>query len=608
MTKNRIIGVIGNASLKDNEKKRDLSFQLGKLIIDNGYSIATGGMGGIMEIASSGAKNSSKYQEGSIIGVLPDYSTENMNEYVDIVIPTGMGLGRNIILASMCDAVIAIGGGAGTLSEMALAWQMGKLIIALDSEGWSSNLKSVKLDKRRPDKVFAATTPDEAIKILNDKIDDYPFHFSGVKKSTIDKQDAINMIKKRYETDGKLEFLGSGDEGYVFRDDNYVFKIITNSDIRLYWRMKALSEDIDGKSLEYLFPFDVDFNGNCIFIRYDYVRTQPYRGGKPNHLVNLAKELKSIGWVYTNFHPKNIRIKTTDNKPIIVDIGYSFEPYSNELFRKMCRRMFVSSLIGDRTNIEQYLSETNHSEKFMGLKDFDFKPEKIQSEFKEFFNKINTIGKKDILNPMILSTVEKLEGVNSILDFGSGHGDISKILKENGYKVTAYDPNSKLYEKYKERYYKDIPFLDRKELNKLTEDNSKFDMVILSLVLCSPLISDGKDRESAVNDIMNDVRSLSNRYVLVAICNPLYTNRESSIIQDRFVGEDFSYHEKRKITKKIHVSNNKREDYHRPLSYYEQLFLDNDMKIKRIDQTQGTHPNEKEEFQSDFMLFLLEVM
>jgi len=608
MSKRRIIGVIGDASVEENEKKKEFAFQLGKLIIDNDYILATGGMGGIMEKASLGARDSSNYQEGKVIGVLPDYSTENMNEYVDTAIPTGMGLGRNIILPSMCDAVIVIGGGAGTLSEIALAWQMGKLIIALDSEGWSSNLKSVRLDKRRSDKIFSADTPKDAINTLNDKVDEYPFPFSGVKKSKMSKQEAKKVIKRQYKIEEELECLGSGSEGYVFKDNNHVFKVISNNNISLYWRMKALSEDIDKKRLEYLFPFDVDYDGNCILIRYDYVRTQPYVGGKANHLVKLAKELKSIGWVYTNFHPKNLRIRTTDNKPIIVDIGRSFEPYSKGLFRKMCRRMFVSSMIGDKTNIKQYLSETNDSEEFLGLKDFDFEPEDLQSEFKEFFNKVTTVDKKDILNPLILTRVEKLNGIRSIFDFGSGQGDISAVLRDHGYKVKAYDPDSSLYEKYKEKYYEDIPFVNRDEMKGLIEGNEKFDLVILSLVLCSPLISNGKDRENVISDIMNDVRSLSKKYVLVAVCNPLYSDRKKSIIQDRLLEEDFSYHEKKKITKRIYVSDSKRKDYHRPLSYYEQLFLDNDMVIKRIDQTQGSNPKDKEMFQSDFMVFLLEVV
>jgi len=71
----------------------------------------------------------------------------------------------------MCDAIIAIGGGSGTLSEIALAWQMNKMIIAIDFDGWSGNLKSMRLDKRRLDMIFEAENAQNAVEILNSNIE-----------------------------------------------------------------------------------------------------------------------------------------------------------------------------------------------------------------------------------------------------------------------------------------------------------------------------------------------------------------------------------------------------------------------------------------------------
>ena len=98
--KKNIIAVIGDANIEDDTKKQEVSFELGKLIIDNGFILATGGLGGVMEYASRGARASEKYNEYSIIGVLPNYTTEYANQYVDIAIPTGFGLARNFILIS----------------------------------------------------------------------------------------------------------------------------------------------------------------------------------------------------------------------------------------------------------------------------------------------------------------------------------------------------------------------------------------------------------------------------------------------------------------------------------------------------------------------------
>jgi uncharacterized protein (TIGR00725 family) len=71
------------------------------------------------------------------------------NPWVDIVVPTGMNFARNVVLVAMSDALIALGGGAGTLSEIALAWQLRLPIVAVDvGSGWSSRLGGQALDLR----------------------------------------------------------------------------------------------------------------------------------------------------------------------------------------------------------------------------------------------------------------------------------------------------------------------------------------------------------------------------------------------------------------------------------------------------------------------------
>ena len=177
----QIIAVIGNANIENNIEKQKISFELGKLIIDNGFILATGGLGGVMEYASKGAKSSKIYTENSIIGVLPDYNSENANKYVDIAIPTGFGLARNLMLISMSNAIFAVGGGSGTLNEISASWQMNKLIIGLQVNGWSEKLCGKALDERRNDIIFCAKDAQEAINLLNSKISYYQIRkFTGI--------------------------------------------------------------------------------------------------------------------------------------------------------------------------------------------------------------------------------------------------------------------------------------------------------------------------------------------------------------------------------------------------------------------------------------------
>ena len=116
-----------------------------------------------MEAVSKGARESERYREGDVLGVLPGYNATAANEFVDIVIPTGMGLARNAVVTSTADVVVAIAGGAGTLSELAMAWQLGKRIIALGEAGWAAKLAGQMIDTRRKESILAAQTVDEAI-------------------------------------------------------------------------------------------------------------------------------------------------------------------------------------------------------------------------------------------------------------------------------------------------------------------------------------------------------------------------------------------------------------------------------------------------------------
>jgi uncharacterized protein (TIGR00725 family) len=121
----RIIAVIGGrrtekALLKEAE-------EVGRLIAGNGAVLVCGGLGGVMEAASRGAKG----EGGLTVGILPQNDAKAVNQYIDIPIVTGLGIGRNVVIARTADALIAVGGEYGTLSEIAFALQMGKPVIGI---------------------------------------------------------------------------------------------------------------------------------------------------------------------------------------------------------------------------------------------------------------------------------------------------------------------------------------------------------------------------------------------------------------------------------------------------------------------------------------------
>jgi uncharacterized protein (TIGR00725 family) len=122
------IAVVGAADAGDEQTW--LAEEVGAALAEAGAVTVTGGLGGVMEAASRGAKS----RRGQTLGVLPGDDRLAANGWVDIAVATGMGELRHGLVVRSSDAVIAIGGGHGTLSEIALALKMGKPVIGLG--GW----------------------------------------------------------------------------------------------------------------------------------------------------------------------------------------------------------------------------------------------------------------------------------------------------------------------------------------------------------------------------------------------------------------------------------------------------------------------------------------
>lgn len=164
----KTVGIIGDS----NEVKthNDTAENMGRLIALSGYTLVTGGRQGVMAAASRGARSVNPRPETArVIGILPGLNKNEGNSFIDYVIPTGIGWARNQIVVLSSDVVVAIGGGAGTLSEMAYAWAYNKPVIAFNiKQGWSTKLAGEKIDYKRNDSVIKVSSPEEAIKIIND--------------------------------------------------------------------------------------------------------------------------------------------------------------------------------------------------------------------------------------------------------------------------------------------------------------------------------------------------------------------------------------------------------------------------------------------------------
>src|SRR5216117_1994365 len=125
MSHRTIIAVVGGSTCTSEEA--EWATAVGRLIAKGGAVLLCGGLGGVMEAAARGAQQAG----GLTLGILPGADPNEANPYIDVPLATGMGEMRNALIVRAAQAVIAIGGGWGTLSEIALAQRIGTPIVGL---------------------------------------------------------------------------------------------------------------------------------------------------------------------------------------------------------------------------------------------------------------------------------------------------------------------------------------------------------------------------------------------------------------------------------------------------------------------------------------------
>ena len=127
---------------------------VGRLLAFRGATVVCGGLGGVMAAAARGVQAGG----GVSVGLLPDWNPDEAAAEISIALPTGMGEMRNALIVRACRGMIAIGGGYGTLTEVALALRLGRPVAALAS--WE--VRRAHADEPDP-AIYKATGPEDAV-------------------------------------------------------------------------------------------------------------------------------------------------------------------------------------------------------------------------------------------------------------------------------------------------------------------------------------------------------------------------------------------------------------------------------------------------------------
>ncbi len=144
------VAVVGGSQASAAEERA--AAHIGRGLAEKGAIVICGGRTGVMEAVARAARAAG----GVVVGLLPGRSRLEGNPYLTVALPTGLGEARNALVVLAADVVVAIGGGYGTLSEVALARKMGKPVLVVEGSGLARRLADWAND-------LAVVSPEEAV-------------------------------------------------------------------------------------------------------------------------------------------------------------------------------------------------------------------------------------------------------------------------------------------------------------------------------------------------------------------------------------------------------------------------------------------------------------
>jgi len=231
--------------------------------------------------------------------------------------------------------------------------------------------------------------------------------------------DIKRIIVDNFSIDEKSLFFLDSREGIILTDGKTVFKCLTlfnehndllNSSLsdqnifspqltsihesfietrqyisHNYFILESFAEAIRVGGSNRIMNFEVFKFDNYILLKMPYIEFTDYNGSHEEEMVHLIQDLKRIGWISTDMAPKNLKMQKKDHPQIILlDIGYFFVPYYEELFNTMCRRAYISMKFASESNIKELLRKANSDLNFSFLDN----SEPHFKQFQDFHRKI----------------------------------------------------------------------------------------------------------------------------------------------------------------------------------------------------------------------------
>jgi broad specificity phosphatase PhoE/glycosyltransferase involved in cell wall biosynthesis len=364
-----------------------------------------------------------------------------------------------------------------------------------------------------------------------------------------------------------IRLLGMGCEGVVFTDDRHVLKVLDLSKPRANHDTVSTLRGFGSheSGLRHVYRLDVRNVGGQIVVVYPFEPSEPYTGRRGPELIALLRELKSLGVVCRNMHPKNLRVSATGLH--LIDYGADIRPYSEGGYRSMAERAWLSWRWAHRDDLDVLMRRALTDKGLPELDGFDRFWRALCDERPSATQIV-----AGIVDPLVLQS-----GARSVLDYGCGKKARSaRTFATAGLRTVGYDPGAGVSARWPG--LGDLPAqLKLTAKREQALGSGPFDAVICSLVLCE--WPDGAEYERMLGDLRAAVAA--DGTVIVTLCNPFANfGGPTPLHRHRDLPSGASYQECFAYTENAETGEG-RNEYHRPLRRIERDLLRHGLVVER---------------------------
>ncbi|MBM3992180.1 MAG: glycosyltransferase, partial [Planctomycetes bacterium] len=390
-------------------------------------------------------------------------------------------------------------------------------------------------------------------------------------------------------SDARVEFLGIGGEGVVFNDESNAFKVLDLLRPRVDHDTESTLRKLGSSDAEvrHLYKPVVRRLGDQLVLSYPFEPSEPYSGGRGPELIALLRELKALGLVCRNMHPKNLRVAASGLR--LIDYGADIRPFSDDEYRSMAERAWLCWRWTHRADLDSLMRRILSERNLPELDGFDRFWHALCDE-----SPSATGISASIVDPIVLGS-----GARSVLDYGCGKkAQSARTFASAGLRVVGYDPGPGVATRWQE--LGELPAtLQLTACREAALANGPFDAVVCSLVLCE--WPDGPDYERMLADMRTAVAT--DGIVVVSLCNPFATfgrptplHRHRELPIGACYEQCFGYAEHGE-------TGESRSEYHRPLQRIERDLLRHGLAVQDRKESESVDL-ERFEPASDFLTLI----